>query len=156
APLEPGEEGVPASFRLTVAQLNPQNLPVACRVDANRDERGARTHALPVAHLDHQRIGQNEGEGLLAPGALIPGADERVETGAQRGDGGLGEAGRAQLLSDGADFTRGDAVDHHLHEGQYQRLLASLIAGEELGENWPSRTWGTRSVSRPTREVSLR
>src|SRR5260370_19069025 len=102
------------------------------RIDANSQQARQGTHPLILADLEDQRIHQHERERLLGEGPLIPSADQRIEPGAQRGDGGLGEARPTQLLGDLRHLPGRDAVDDHLHEREHERRFAALVAGEEL------------------------
>jgi hypothetical protein len=86
-----------------------------------------------LAYLDDERIHQHEGKARAAQIASIPDFDERVEPFAQVRDGRHGEFAATQLLGDAGHLARGDAVDHHLHQGKNQGLFAALVARKEVG-----------------------
>ena len=154
---EPGEEVHPRALTLAVADLQAQHLAVASFVDAGRHQRADRPHPPVFAHFDHQRIHEHEGVALPAQVALVPGRHQRIETLAQVGDRGLGEARATQLLSDAGHFARRDAVDHHLHQGEDEGLFTALVACEQLGRELAvTDLWNLSRVSAPTRVVSWR
>jgi len=68
-------------------------------------------------------------QAAIAPALQLP-----IELGAGPADLGAGDfQGAGQLLEDGADFARGNALDIHLGDGQHQGALAAPAALEGRG-----------------------
>src|SRR5690606_38444261 len=83
-------------------------------------------------YLELHRVDDNKREALISQCSPIPRRHHRIERLAQLRHRRLGEACPAKLLGDPADLARGDAVDHHLHEGQDERLLTALVPVKQL------------------------
>jgi hypothetical protein len=69
---------------------------------------------------------------VLRQGARRPRLELGVEPAGERRDRRLRERSAAQLLGDAGDLAGRDTDDVHLHQGQHERLLDALIAGEQL------------------------
>jgi hypothetical protein len=114
---EPG----PAGAVLSGAQLQAEDLPVACGVDPGGDQRGGVDHPARLADLNDQRVQPHEHVRASVQRPVAPGRDQLVQVAADPGDLGLGQAGHAHGLGDvlhppGRDALH-IALGHHRGQG---------------------------------------
>ena len=131
--LELGEELSPARFRLAVGELEAQYLATTVIGDSNRYQhaRVARPTVLPP---DLEIYGVDYQKGMApVQRPVAKGIHHRIQPAAEIRHHRLGEAPPAKLLGHKLYLARRHAVDHHLHHGQKQSLLAPLITLEHGG-----------------------
>jgi hypothetical protein len=127
---KPGKEAHPAPLALTIPNLQAQDLAVALLAHSGRPQRAHCPHPPTFTDFEDERIHQHKRVALPTQVALIPRRDKGIQALTQIRDGRFGKARATQLFGDPGHLARRDAIDHHLHERQHQRLFAALIAGK--------------------------
>lgn len=129
--LEPAKGFIPRRKVLCVANPHAQNLAHAVTAYSRHDEHGTHHHPIVLTAFDEQRIDQHERVvGIEA--AFVEGAYPCVQANAQGADRGFREARAAQLFGDRRHLPRRDALHDHFHQRQHERLLAPLVALEQV------------------------
>jgi site-specific DNA recombinase len=128
---QPAQELPPMDFGLRERHRHPQHRPLAGPVNAHRDQHGHIAHRPRDAHL--LIAGIQHHIRALAQRAAAPGRQGRIEFGGSAADLGTGHLTAAQLLDNGGDFARADALDIHLGQHQAQGAFTAQVLGQGLG-----------------------
>src|ERR1019366_6706338 len=130
--LQLAKHRAPTRFRLRVRNPCAQHLAIARRADAHRHQHALTHHCAAAPHLLVARV-DDQVRILFRQRTLAPLGDLGVQLRGQRRHLALAYLQPAQRLGNGAHLARRNALDVHLQHGQHQRLLAALIALEQLG-----------------------
>jgi len=127
---EPREAFTPTGVERTIAQHEAQDLPITVDVHAIGQHHTPGTNAPLLPHLKNQGIHNDKGKAAVSQVVSVPGGDNGVEALAQLENRGLRKLDPSELFCNLCHFSSGNAIDHHLHQRQNQRLLTLLIAGK--------------------------
>jgi hypothetical protein len=117
------EKGAPVNFRFTEGDADAQEGAFALGIHAQGYEDGAVEQLALLA--DFFVAGIQDEIGMRAEGSLTPFLEFVVEELGALADLGGTNAGAAELLDDGGDFARGDALDIHFCHGEFKGPLGA-------------------------------
>ena len=129
--LQAGEEGAPVDFGFAEGRADTQDGAFAVGPDAQGDEHGAIED--PTALADLFIAGVEQHVGIKSQRSSAPGFQFGVELSGALTDLRGTDGGAAELFDDGGDFAGGDALDVHLGQGEFERLLTAHAFVEGAG-----------------------
>src|SRR5215210_6308176 len=131
--LERAEQILVGRLTLGVRNLHPEDLPEAVVAHCRDDQYSLAYHPPIYPYLLVAGIYKQVRVSLGLKLSVPPRLKLRVEAAGQLTDETLGKGGAAQCFGDLRNLAGRDALHVHLHKRQNERLLVSLVAGEEAG-----------------------